>query len=152
MSVGLQPLFILWKWARRPPLAAGGVGHDDLQRAAAHPKPHVARAGGARTRRRGVNETGELGTRLLVDFEMPEYPIGEFAHHLVASFGRELQPKQELARGHGRRFYSESRPNNTRARPQSAPICERSASSESNARSSRRRCTKPMRRTRPYRS
>src|SRR6187431_2107253 len=58
---------------------------------------------------------------------------------------RNLQREEEPVCGHAQRFYSESRSKSTCAFVQSAAICVRRASSDSNARSSRRRCTKPRR-------
>ena len=57
----------------------------------------------------------------------------------------ERHSESEFWGGHEGRFYSERRSNSTRARPQSAAICVLSASTESNARSSRSRCTNARR-------
>src|SRR5262245_18776693 len=64
----------------------------------------------------------------------------------------QIEGEDEIVIGHAVGFYSESRLKSTRARWQSASICARRRSSDSNARSSRRRWTNPRRMVAPYRS
>src|SRR5262245_58558775 len=75
-----------------------------------------------------------------------KHGAGQIAEHGVeVRFVGELQRKQKLAIRHEAGFYSERRSKSTRAYRQSASICIRSASSDSNARSSRIRYPNPIR-------
>ena len=85
--------------------------------------------------------------------DVAENRSGEVAQHLVEAHAfSEMHGEGEIGSGHRAGFYSERRPNSTRARSQSAAICAWSAASDSNARSSRSRWTKPTRIVDPYRS
>src|SRR5688500_6802262 len=130
------------------PLRRAFVRDDDLYFAGANGKADgagpAAGADGARQRAAQVSDQWlYVGTS---EAQMQEHGVGDVGQHAVE--GRllgERERKQEFGIGHEAGFYSERRSKSTRARPQSAAICVLSWSSESNARSSRSRWTKPRR-------
>src|SRR5215470_12481242 len=128
---------------------------EDVELPVAHAKLNVAPplAGGGTRRYGPAQRFGQLREGIGGGTEVREHTGGELAQerrrHTLAG---KLERKEKFRSCHLAGFYSERRSNSTRARPQSIAICARRASSPSNARSSRRRCTNPTRTDAPYRS
>jgi hypothetical protein len=130
------------------PLGKTLEGNNDFQVTRMGAKPDVALllpsadAGGKRAAQAG-GELIDCGSRKPnVTKDSP----GQVSNHgIEPSLVGQLQRKEEVMNRHGARSYSERRLNSKRARVTSAAICAFSASSESNARSSRSRWTSPTR-------
>src|SRR5438093_8805410 len=143
-----------WEAAGGAEDVAVALRHDDFDLARVGAELHaVFGAGGAAALDAGTNLAAQLGD---VARGVPD--VAEDARRQLGEHGVELavlgnpQREQEVVIGHEARFYSERWLNSTRARSQSAAICVRSASTDSNVRSSRSRCTKPTRIVVPYNS
>src|SRR5439155_5042119 len=135
------------KAMRRPVNALTALRDDNLELAAVRAELDVApRAACAARCCAGTQFVSDRGDRRFGIFDVAKDRAGEVAQHLVEPHAlEEMQREGEVGSGHGARFYSERWSNSTRARAQSAAICAFRRSNESNARSSRIRCTKPTR-------
>ena len=105
-------------------------------------KPYVAPppAAGGTLGERALQSRRHLGHVPSGAAGVAEDGAGHFGNHGVElrRVGQ-IEGEDKIVIGHAVEFYSERRLKSTRARRQSASICARSNSSDSNARSSRRR-------------
>jgi hypothetical protein len=130
---------------------APGLRERDFEFAGVQREAQRAVAGRRRAPRRHrlIEQTiGRLPFQPDMGKDAPEH-VDQDVGLAASTAAGECETEVEFWGGHDGRFYSERRPNSTRARPQSAAICDFSTSSDSNARSSRRRWTNATRTVMP---
>jgi hypothetical protein len=138
-------------WRKGPgrvPVGETGEGHDDPQLTRMGSEPDIAfvlppaDASG----KRATQAARQLGDGRRREPHVTEHGPRKIGNHRIERrFVGQLQCKEEVVNRHGAKSYSERRLNSKRARVTSAPIWAFKASTDSNARSSRNRCTNPTR-------